>query len=310
MRLADHPGMQAEAKHPAAFIVQGVEGLVDDVGITAHRNPPQPQQLHVVPLRLRRQRDQRPAHVQRVRLVVVRPVRDIVEAGFGQQARRALRLTVILAQPAARPGAGGALQRVERGADEHPLLVFRHVAGEHACGVAAVTDEFVAARAALTKQLRVAPGGGTVECHRCPDAVLVKGLKDTENADAIAVLALPPGAVVRIEAAVVAQKTRIAVRIRGWLQLPVFDVQHHAESEAGTVWPGERRAAAMASRRSAGGPCAMAISAIHRTGQAYMTARSVWRRLRVYGRTCAGQRPASTAVVQAALAATSALSSS
>src|SRR5215217_6727596 len=81
MRRAHQPRMDGEVEHLAALLMQQLEGLADQIRIARRGNAPQQELLHVVPFRLVGHGDERLADLHRIRLIVVRPVEDVVEAG-------------------------------------------------------------------------------------------------------------------------------------------------------------------------------------------------------------------------------------
>ena len=85
-----------------ALLVQHVDRLAHECGVAPAVDAAEPEQLHVVPLDLVGDGDERGPHAHGVGLIVVRPVEQVVDARLGEKARGARRFPVILAEPAAR----------------------------------------------------------------------------------------------------------------------------------------------------------------------------------------------------------------
>ena len=239
MRHAHQPGMDRQAEHLPALAMQELEGVAHQVGIARGVDLADPELLHVVPFRLVGHGDELLADLHRIGLVVVRPVEHVVEAGVGEQLGRALALAIVLALPALGTRAGGLLDGGDGGCDLLLLLGLAHLGGDHAVGRGAVGDELVFALLELLDQERIALGGDRVDRHAGPDLVAVEHVEHAEDADAVAVFALRPGAEVGNVAAELADEARVLVALLVRQQLPVFEMQHHAEGDARIARPGE-----------------------------------------------------------------------
>src|SRR5215213_5353465 len=103
----------------------------------------------------------------------------------------------------------------------------------------AVGDELVFALLELLDQIGIARGRHGVHRHAGAHLIAVEHVEHAEDAGAVAVLALCPGAVVGHEAAELADQPRIAMALLVSQQLPVFEMQQHEPADARIARPGE-----------------------------------------------------------------------
>ena len=90
--------------------------------------------------------------------------------------------------PTDRAFAGRLLDRLDRGADVLPLLIFGHADMDDLPARQAMRDELGVALLALLDQERIVVGDRLIERQRGLDAVLVQHGEDAEDPDAIAIL--------------------------------------------------------------------------------------------------------------------------
>ena len=80
----------------------------------------------------------------------------------------------------------------DRGLYVIALLLLRHPAGDHPIHRDAVRDELAATIQTMAHQERIVLGGERIHGDRGCNAVLLQHVQHTENADAVAVLAMRP----------------------------------------------------------------------------------------------------------------------
>ncbi len=98
-----------------------------------------------------------------------------------------------------------------------------------------VPDDLVVALAELLHQERIALGGHRIDGHAGPDLVAVEHVEDAEDAGAVAVFALRPGAVVGMVGAELAGEAAVLHDSVGRQQLVVFEMQHDVEGHPGVA---------------------------------------------------------------------------
>ena len=84
--------------------------------------------------------------------------------------------------------AGGPLDRLDRGADVLPLLIFRHANVDDLAARETVRDELGVTLLALLDQERIVVGDGLIESQGWLDAVLVQRREYAEDPDTVAIL--------------------------------------------------------------------------------------------------------------------------
>jgi len=109
-----------------ALGMEAGEGLDDGIAPDRGVDLAMPDQLHVVPFGLVRDRQQRRLRAHRIGLVVITPVGEIGEARLAKQMRREGRLAKILSDPAARARPCRARDGVERTRNRRALVGFAH----------------------------------------------------------------------------------------------------------------------------------------------------------------------------------------
>jgi len=190
-------------------------------------------------------------------LLVVAPVADVANALCGEKVGSVRRLLEVGAGPTDQALARGLLDRLDRGADILPLLIFGHADVDDAPARETVPDELGVALLALLDQERVVVGDGLVERQGGLDAVLVQRGEDAEDPDAIAVLVVAVAAdigkaVVRRVSAPqslgAAQRAHRQRRIGRHLPVPMLEVDDDGKGNAGIARPPDNGA------RDNGGP--------------------------------------------------------
>ena len=200
-RLPDAPGMQGQHEETPAlrpFAIQRVESLAHQRRPPGHRHAPVPVQVDIADFLHQGQRDEGAVDLaDQIRLVIVRPVAEVVHADLRQQAGRPRRLALLGAEPPARHGVGHAADGVERKPDVGALVGFRHLSRDGAALADSVGDDFPAPPPAFSHQPRVALRGEGVDGRRGANRVRVEEIEQPEHADAMAVFPVRHGRVVR-----------------------------------------------------------------------------------------------------------------
>ncbi len=184
-----------------------------------------------------------------VGLLVVAPVAQIADARRGEEIGSVRRLLEVRTGPADRALAGGVFDRLDRGADVLPLLLFRHADMDHAPARETVRDELGIALLALLDQERVMIGYGLVEREGGLDAVFVEHGENAKDPDPVAVFVVAVAAdvgKVRLVAAPqalgAAQRAHRQRRAGRHLPVPMFEVDDDGEGDAGVLRPPENGA--------------------------------------------------------------------
>ena len=242
--LAEDPRVDAERHHAPALAMQALGGVGDKLRIAPRIHLAHGEQFRVVPLGVGRDRDDGRLGAHRHGALVVRPVDDMVETRFRQQARRAGTLAVVLPDPAARAAPGAGFEPRGRFGDEGALLRLIHALGDHAVGDGAVRGDAVAVLERALDDLRAQLGRGRAERHRRPEPVRLQYVEQPPDADAQPVEPAGEIVVVRAVAAERACEARVAegIRVRVELEMLDMDERHHREpSASGPYGRGLRR---------------------------------------------------------------------
>ena len=119
------------------------------------------------------------------------------------------------------------------------LLGLAHLRADHAVGRDAVADDLVVPLAELLHQERIALRRHRIDRDAGPDLVAVEYVEDAEDAGAVAVLALRPGAVVGMICPELAREPAVPHDAVGRQQLVIFEMQHDVEGHACVARPVE-----------------------------------------------------------------------
>ena len=194
---ADHERVQADGHHPAglrAFAVENVELPLDHAFELVRTTEAIVDVRGVVDLvRIRDRDDAAPIDVHQIGLIVVDPVSDVETTLVDQMIERIPALRQGRAKPADRPFPARLLQAIERIVNELALLFGGDRVQALAIGLV-VADELPAKLDRLRDDLRMKFANVAVDGRRCTNAVLRQHIHDAPDADAIAVVALGPGA--------------------------------------------------------------------------------------------------------------------